>query len=231
MLHRVWRYRLKSEPESVRFLLEQQLEGATTLDIGANKGIYTYWMSKKTGPRGKVISFEPQPELGVFLKEMKAAFGLENVEIQNKGLSNIVGKFEMVRAVVGSGGARLAQEEDRTLAPGSQLQKVEIELTTLDSFFKGREVKRLAFIKCDVEGHELSVFKGGEQLLKKHMPTLLFECLHQEAESGETFNYLRSLGYKGFFIYQNKRIDYREFAKYPYRKKTDRHRNYMFVKE
>jgi FkbM family methyltransferase len=230
VLHRVWRYRLRSEKESVKFLLDQDLRGSTLLDIGANKGIYSYWMSKKAGPGGKVISFEPQPELEDYLKDVKKTFRLENVEIQNKGMSDQPGKFEMLRKFAGAGGARLACEDEQGLPVNGALQKVEVELTTLDRFFHNRAPERLDFIKCDVEGHELAVFKGGEKLLKKFMPTLLFECGDTEAERGEIFSFLTALGYKGFFIYGNRRIDYREYKKYPYRKVSDKHRNYMFVK-
>ena len=36
------------------------LKGATVLDIGANKGIYCFWMMRAVGPSGNVIAFEPQ---------------------------------------------------------------------------------------------------------------------------------------------------------------------------
>ncbi|WP_162054569.1 FkbM family methyltransferase [Pontibacter pamirensis] len=230
MVSRFWRYRRRTEKESVRFLLDQDLAGTTVLDIGANRGIYTYWMSKQVGDLGRVISFEPQPELGDFLLDLKKSFKLENVVIENKGLSDKEGKFDIFRGFVGSGGARLAQKGEE-LPENSDLHKVEVEVTTLDTFFQGKELKNLAFIKCDVEGHELSVFKGGEKTLRKHMPTILFECGHEEAQAGEIFSFLTNMGYKGFFIIDGKKIDYKEFDKHPYRKPTESLRNYMFVKK
>ncbi|MEJ8801972.1 FkbM family methyltransferase [Pontibacter sp. H249] len=230
MVSRFWRYRRRSERESIKFLLNQDMEGATVLDIGANRGIYTYWMSKQVGPTGRVISFEPQPELGGFLKELIRAFGLSNVSVINKGLSDKEGKFELFRPVIGAGGAKL-QKEGENLSEDGQLHKVEVELATLDTFFEKNPIENLAFIKCDVEGHELSVFKGGQKTLQKFMPTLLFECGHDEAKSGEVFTLLTNMGYKGFFFANGKKISFREFDKYPYRKPTDYHRNYMFVKE
>ena len=230
MFSRFWRYRRRTESESIKFLLAQNLSGTTLLDIGANKGIYTYWMSKKAGKDGLVISFEPQPELGDHLRDVKESFKLKNVTIQNKGLSDKAGKFEMIRSVAGSGGARLLREDD-DFSGKRGLHKVEVELTTLDNFFQHQHVKNLSFIKCDVEDHELQVFMGGEQTLKKHMPILLFECHHEEAKKGELFSYLTGLGYRGFFIEDGKEIDYKEFDSYPYRKPSDKHRNYIFMKK
>ena len=198
-LHRAWRYRLREEKESVTYLLQQKIDGATVLDIGANKGIYTYWMSKKVGKTGKVYAFEPQPELGDFLNDLCASFRLTNVEIVNQGLSDRPGDFTMFRNKVGAGGATL---ESKFLhkSNSDSLQKVEVTVTTLDDFFQSRSVDRLDFIKCDVEGHELSVFKGGKNTLSKHKPTLLFECHHKDAQEKSLFAFLEELGYRGFFI-------------------------------
>ncbi|WP_161889293.1 FkbM family methyltransferase [Pontibacter russatus] len=230
MVSRFWRYRRRTEKDSVRFLLDQNLTGATVLDIGANRGIYTYWMSKKVGPGGRVISFEPQPELGDFLLDLKESFQLDNVTIRNKGLSDKEGTFDIFRKFVGSGGARIAQKGEK-LPENSGLHKVEVQVTTLDTFFRDKAPGKLAFIKCDVEGHEMSVFKGGRKTLQKHMPTLLFECSHEDAGKGEIFSFLTDMGYKGFFIRNGKKIDCQDFDKHPYRKPTESLRNYMFVKE
>ena len=62
-LHRAWRYRLRAERDELAFVLSRDLRGATVLDIGANRGIYSYWMHRVVGATGQVIAFEPQPEL------------------------------------------------------------------------------------------------------------------------------------------------------------------------
>lgn len=230
MLHRFWRYRLRTERESVKFLLDQNLTNKTVIDIGANKGIYTYWMSKKAGKNGNVISFEPQPELGGFLNDVKKSFNLSNVSIVNKGLSDTPGNFKMYRKNIGAGGAQLAQQGE-VISGNGGLDEVEVSVTTLDDYLKDKNFNDISFIKCDVEGHELQVFKGGEKTLRANMPTLLFECLHREAIKGTLFSFLDDLGYKGFFIHNNQKIDYRKFKDYPYRKPTTEHRNYIFMKK
>ena len=226
VLHRAWRYRLREEKESVAYLLDQDLAGKTLLDIGANKGVYTYWMSKKAGRAGKVVAFEPQPELGDFLNELKNSFRLDNVEVVNQGLSEQAGSFTLARSKVGSGGAHLQKE---STAPPSSDYDVVVDVTTLDDFSQSRKIDNLAFVKCDVEGHELSVFRGGEKTLKKHRPTLLFECHHQQATEGSLFSYLNDLGYHGFFLIQGKPISVDDFAQYPYQRTSSSHRNYIFT--
>jgi hypothetical protein len=73
-------------------------------------------------------------------------------------------------------------------------------MTTLDSSFSERPLDRVDFIKCDVEGAELLVFKGGQDLLRAFHPPLLLEI---EAKHTKRFAYtpvdldafLRTFGY------------------------------------
>jgi hypothetical protein len=50
----------------------------------------------------------------------------------------------------------------------------------------------IKFVKIDVEGHEIYVLKGMENLIKRDLPVLLVE-----GDSSEVNNYLASLGYVG----------------------------------
>ena len=59
---RAWKYRLFTEQQEIKFLLENLSPGQTAVDIGSYKGAYTYWMSKRIGSTGKVFAFEPQIE-------------------------------------------------------------------------------------------------------------------------------------------------------------------------
>jgi FkbM family methyltransferase len=222
-LHRIWRYRLNTEKESIGFLLSQNLLAKTVVDIGGNKGIYSYWMSRQVGDKGAVVVFEPQPELGSYLESLRFSFQLNNLIIVNKALSSSLGRQSLYRVNVGHGGASLIKNSDEVW------QSVEVEVTTLDQYFSDWKGPKIDFIKCDVEGNELGVFKGGKKKLLEDYPTLLFECHHKEAEKGELFSFLVSLGYDGFFLSGNERIHYSKFDSYSYRKPGVTFRNYMFV--
>ncbi len=87
-----------------------------------------------------------------------------------------------------------------------------VRVTTLDDHFDADTPVRL--IKCDVEGHELEVFRGGERLLRAQRPLLLFECeerQHRRHTSGEVFAFLEGLGYQGFFFARGGLRPLREF--------------------
>ena len=67
MILRCWVYRFKSEVPSIKFVRNLDFSNTTMIDIGANKGIYSIYMSRAAGENGSVIAFEPQPELGEHL--------------------------------------------------------------------------------------------------------------------------------------------------------------------
>ena len=127
-LHRAWRYRLISEKFGVSFLLNSNLSGLTALDIGANRGIFSYWMHKKVGSNGKVIVFEPQPELNQELHALRNAFSLPRLEIAKVGLSSVTQKMKMYRPKTHWGGASV-----ETGANDKSREAFEVEVRTLDS--------------------------------------------------------------------------------------------------
>jgi FkbM family methyltransferase len=228
MLNRLWKYRLREESESIAFMRRQPLVGRTVIDVGANKGIYSYWMSRQVGPQGRVVAFEPQPDLRPHLEDFKRSFRLDNLQIVSQGLSNRPGAAALRRDKPGALGASLEPPPPDERAPNVS-ETIDVPLTTLDQFCAAQNLTDVAFIKCDVEGHELAVFQGGRELLQRQRPVLLFECHHHEAERGALFAFLAELGYDGFFIQNSERVPYQQFADRPYRKPSIKHRNYMFA--
>src|SRR5262249_35181753 len=97
LLHRAWRYRLRTEKDELAFLMRRKLTGHTVLDIGANRGIYSYWMHKLVGPSGRVIAFEPQPELADYLHDVRGAFRLDRLKVVKAALSSRCGTGTLVR--------------------------------------------------------------------------------------------------------------------------------------
>ena len=98
MVHRCWRLRFKSEVPSIQYVREAKLAGTTVIDIGANKGVFSIYMSRAAGPEGRLIAFEAQPELGDHLSDVKQSFRLNNMTLVNQGLSSRAGVLTMRRS-------------------------------------------------------------------------------------------------------------------------------------
>ena len=196
-IYRAWRYRYRLERMEIRLLLQHLRAGDVAVDVGAHKGAYTYWMRHAVGASGRVYAFEPQPLLAEGLRALIAGQGYDNVVVENLGLSSASGTLQL--NVPGKGTSPGASFE-----PGGRgVQTYPVRVTTLDDYFSGSVRERIRLVKCDAEGHELEVFRGGERLLGEVRPCLLFECERRHRKSGlvdDVFEWLKGLGYRGFFI-------------------------------
>ncbi|MCC9607292.1 FkbM family methyltransferase [Blastopirellula sp. JC732] len=227
MLARCWRYRLRSEAADLAELARLDLKGRTAIDIGANRGIYCYWLSKFVGPQGKVIGFELQPELHDALEGFKRRSSMRNVEVVMQGLSNKSGLIRIHRSHAGSTGACVIGET--TASTTAEIPEGYGKLARLDDYCREHNIRNVAVIKCDVEGHERQVFEGAEETLRRHKPVLLFEAFNSLIEEDGLFDYLGSLGYAGYFFSEGKRYDAKQFKTAPFRRADCVHRNYFFT--
>ena len=171
--------------------------GQFVLDIGANVGYYTIRLSELVGPSGHVHSFEPITENFRILERAVKGKRLENVTTILAAVGRAPGEWDMVipdkSDFTGFYQARLASEED----PG---RKQRVKVLSLDQLRANGILSAVDFIKCDAEGSELDILKGGIQLLTKDLPLLLIEV--QSKNGDEVFKLLHSLGY-GSFVLKN----------------------------
>lgn len=206
--YRAWRYRLKVEPDEIRYVIHSLGAGDTAVDIGAHRGGYLYWMQKQVGPKGRVVAFEPQPRLAAYLRQVKARLGLEHVTVEQQAVSDKPGEAVLH---VPPGGPACGATLEEGLVKG-QDDAVKVPVCTLDEYL-GQETPRL--IKCDAEGHELRIFKGAERVLREARPRLVFECeaRHHPRDSIQSvFRYLEELGYCGHYHYRKELKPVSEFS-------------------
>lgn len=154
----------KWETELVKEIIS---EGMTVADIGANVGYYSLIAAKLVGNNGKVYAFEPEPENYELLVRNIEINGYTNVVPVNKAVSNECGKTKLFINRVSSSRHSFSQN-NVTDEAGS----VEVEIITLDEFFKGEKVD---FIKMDVEGAEGLILDGARQILSQDRLTIIME--------------------------------------------------------
>ena len=187
--------------EIVRLLVAQ---GEWVIDVGANVGWYTKILSELVGQDGVVFSIEPITPTFRLLSYCIAQLGLRNVQVLNYAISDQESEVSMEIPHYASGGDNFYQARIVKQAPwDASLKKYLVRSRTLDSVFL-QLPKKIAFIKCDVEGHELYVFKGARQLISRSRPALLIEISRDpddpRSESHLLFSYLQENGYVPYWF-------------------------------
>lgn len=179
----------------------------TVMDVGANTGQYVPLFSRLVGPNGSVHAFEPvEPTFKLLVQNAVHFPNASRVFLNHLALGDREGVINML---VSQGRFTEASMASQTSAGGDDgIVTYEARVTTLDHYLKEKEVGRVDFIKCDVEGAEFFTIKGASQLLHgQSSPILFLEAWPAWTrrfgyEPFELFAYLESeLGYLIYHIY------------------------------
>lgn len=161
------------------------------VDVGSNRG-QVLREAVRIAPRGRHVAFEPIPALAA-----QIAREFPGVDCRRKALGAAPGQASFchfTRLDGWSGLRRNPEISDQQGAP----EYIDVEVSTLDL-----ELAALApaVLKIDVEGAELGVLQGGQELLRRARPLLIFEHVAQASaiyghSSGELWDLLSACGYR-----------------------------------
>ncbi len=210
-LHRCFRYKFRTEKQQIAKLLSYDLKNQIVFDVGGNHGIYTYWLARAVGKGGSVHVFEPQPELGVELLKIANWLKLDFVKINSVALSDQSTQKVLTRSRVGDGSATL---NDYDLSR-SGIEKIEIQTISMDEYCQQHGVTSMGYLKIDVEGHELSVIRGGLKTLQKLKPIIQVELRVHEESCDQVIQTLLGLGYRGFMCCDDKEVPIEDYKQTP----------------
>jgi FkbM family methyltransferase len=178
-------------------LIRQHVRATDTVcDIGANKGSFVFSLSHWCRA-GRVVAFEPQPQLAQLLGRLARSLKLDNVTVEQKAVFSNDGHADLF---VPKGHSPAASLVSKT-AGATDFEIISVPTVRLDDYFAQHE--RITFMKVDVEGAELGVFKGAERILREQSPLLIFECENRHLGGAcveDVFAYLNGLGYDGYFV-------------------------------
>jgi FkbM family methyltransferase len=175
------------------------------IDIGANLGYFTYVFVKSIKSDGHVYSVEPveayRNQLKKIIKSntsvtlLPFALGDKNEPSITLGMPAAFQDLGYLRH-----GVVTLETEERSIAGNYQF-KSELK--------KGSEVfgnlKRLDYIKCDIEGHETVVLKEMSEILQKHKPLVQLETWGEQLPI--MLEYFASMGFKAYHLENRKLIN------------------------
>jgi len=196
--------------ESLNFdayeLIETQImdvlakDSKVILDVGANIGYFSVRFAK-INKNIQVHAFEPVPSTYDFLT---ANISRNKVGLRVKpyciGLSDQCGSFDFHMEPMNGTNASLLN-----VSNAHDSKKVKSNTLTMDQFCQDRSIKP-DFIKCDVEGAELLVFKGGLSTILQNTPVVFTELLRKWAKPfgyhpNDVISFFLEMGYECYGIF------------------------------
>jgi FkbM family methyltransferase len=168
------------DPNEFSFLAEFLRPGMFVVDIGANEGLYSLFCRQRVGAAGRVIAIEPSGRELEHLRRNLRLNHFNDIEVVPVALGDRTGQVTLTVAEIGHAGHNALGS---LAAPWVRVcGEMKVPMQTLDALAQERGWPRVDLIKVDIEGSEFAAVRGGEQLLLRDHPVLLFEA---EAESLE----------------------------------------------
>jgi FkbM family methyltransferase len=184
--------RAAKEDATIRVVSQIVRPGDTVLDVGANIGLFSLIASRAVGRDGAVHAFEPG----------RAAYARLGENLRINGTANVITHATAVADQNGWTSLFISDDSEASsllqVAPSHDSTE-HIEVCSLDHFvatsLDEAARRRIALIKVDVEGSEVAVFRGAQNLLTAPTrPAIIVEANPVTlAAAGESTDSLREI--------------------------------------
>lgn len=188
------------EPHVERALRNILRPGDSGYDIGANLGYFSAVMAQAVGAHGSVFAFEPVPETFARLNLCRELNDYSQLTALQMAVGATEGSIELALD------PRLPGDASAYARPSEvEPRVVRAPICRLDVFTRTHNLPPPSLIKIDVEGHELAVILGAQELLREHRPALVIEFNRAMSEragwdASRLSQLLRSIAPYRFFL-------------------------------
>ncbi len=146
------------EEKEWRELDRYLVTGSTVLDIGANVGMTAAYFSKKVGPNGHVVAFEPDPLMADLCRTYLTKRRLTNVDLIATALGAEDGMHIFFQNLSNRADNRLVFDAEGM----GTTRQVAVPIRSLSSLAKedSKRFTEVSLVKIDVQGYEFWVLSG-----------------------------------------------------------------------
>ena len=213
-------------------VMRQFLPGCSVVfDVGAHTGEWAR-LALSVNPGLNIHCFEPSRENFVNLTRNVSS---PNVTCNPFGLSSENGERPLFifRSAPGlhSLYQRRGLENGWGLATPAETEMVKLD--TLENYCAERQIEKIDFLKVDVEGHELEVFKGGRSLFEEDRVRMIqFEyggCnIDSKVLLKDIFEFFAGMNYSFYKIFPDR---LKPFERYDQRLENFKYQNWLMINE
>lgn len=182
----------------IRPFLDRMLKAEdVVLDVGAGAGWYAL-LAAARATRGRIYAFEPVSFKRSTLEQNLALNSTASrITVERHALSNQSGVGQMQTTAAQSTPDRHREDE--------LIRSEEVPVETLDGWMAKRSLRKVDWVRVNVNGRELDVLRGGIRTLQQRRPRLLIrinkphlrkrDCTDMDIEA-----FLVKQGYKGYHL-------------------------------
>jgi FkbM family methyltransferase len=191
-------YKRVSDRHERAILKEIITPGMTVVDVGANIGIYTSFMAKIVGEKGRVYAFEPSPDNFNLLKKYN---NQSNITFVRAAAADVTGQITLYIS-------DKLNVDHRTYETGEKRERIDVLSYRLDDYLQNEKVD---FIKMDIQGLEYRALLGMENILRSNrnikilMEFWPYGLVKAESNAEELLAFLHQLGFQTELIEGNHR--------------------------
>ncbi|MEQ9405256.1 MAG: FkbM family methyltransferase [Cyclobacteriaceae bacterium] len=175
------------EQELYRSIKIYLKKGDVFYDLGAHWGYFSIMSSRIVGNRGMVYAFEPMPSNHDRLERNLNINNIENVQVMALAVSDKEGFVEFSNS----------DDSYANTYKGDKSSSIKVKTQSLDNLIN-EEIRPPNFIKIDVEGAELDVLKGAQNLIKKYKPVIHLSThdIHVPGIDSSCLKFLNEIDYR-----------------------------------
>ena len=167
--------------------------GDCVIDAGTGWGNTALYFANQVGEEGRVYTFEAlSKNLEIIHKNFSLNPVLEKcITLVPKALWDTKTELEIVEDILAVGNY-INTDQNQVKSPFT------VDAIPLDEFVFQEEIKKVDFIKMDIEGSELAALKGARNVLHHHKPNLAISLYHKPEDVYEIPMWLseQNLGYR-----------------------------------
>jgi FkbM family methyltransferase len=150
-----------------------RFDDLVVFDIGGFEGLMTLFFARVART---VVTYEPNPRNHQRLQVNVELNRLQNVIVRNCAVGETAGLLRLTydRRMPGAGSAdsRIVEQMG---GDGPGATTVEVPVVSIDEDTRGAALPNPDFVKIDVEGFELKVLKGMQEVLQRSQPLVYME--------------------------------------------------------
>lgn len=147
------------EPEEKAWYEQVLRRGDVVVEVGANIGYFSTILARAVGAEGRVICYEPDPDLNRILRRNVVENGYDNVDVREAAAAAEPGTMTFFRSAASQGDNRLFSHRDDDGQDGATFPVTVVRLDD-DLADDLERLGRVDLLKMDIQGAEPLAFRG-----------------------------------------------------------------------